>query len=235
MLDLQWIWAFLGIGVFQNLWMGEVFHDGICILCFQQVSYVAPLDPYWEHQILSSATNSNRFPTDEIKKSIVTPKKMQKRLDLPRFQWKFILFCIVLVVPQNWSQNLHQAPKGSRKAAVPWQCRQGFKIGTPDLIPRIIYRKYPPKWTKIPGISRVLPRRCFFFATMGVNLPMWNNWLISPKFNSPTIKWTWWDQVSIYRAMNMGILWKCFSQVQQFHGGWSIKKGTWMDLQQAKE
>jgi hypothetical protein len=116
---------FLELGCSKTIGWESFFHDGICILCFQQVSYVAPLDPYWEHHILSSATNSNRFPTDEIKKSIVTPKKMQKRLDLPRFQWKFILFCIVLVVPQNWSQTLHQAPKGSRKAAVPWQCRQG--------------------------------------------------------------------------------------------------------------
>lgn len=65
------------------------------------------------------------FPNRWNQKVYSNSKTMQKRFDLPLFQWKFILFCIVVVVPQNWSQNLHQAPKGSRKAAVPWQCRQG--------------------------------------------------------------------------------------------------------------
>ena len=49
------------------------------------------------------------FP-DEINICLgVPPKKMQKRLDFPRFQWKFLVFCIVSAGGFQLDQAIHNA------------------------------------------------------------------------------------------------------------------------------
>jgi hypothetical protein len=71
---------FLELGCSKTIGWESFFHDGICILCFQQVSYVAPLDPYWEHHILSSATKP--FPNRWNQKVYSNSKKDAEKVGL---------------------------------------------------------------------------------------------------------------------------------------------------------